>query len=137
MIPSVFVRLDTLPATDNGKVDRASLPLPSLNNMLPERASSALPEGVQAGVASIVCDLLHVEQIGVDENFFLSGGHSLLGAQVIARLRDAFGVELPLRMIFRHPTVAKLSSEVEKLLAEQTTQNGNEAALVLDEWSAA
>jgi amino acid adenylation domain-containing protein len=122
MIPAVFVRLESLPATDNGKVDRASLPLPASNNMLLERAPSAPANALEETIAAIVRSLLGIQQIGVDENFFLLGGHSLLGTQVIGKMRDSFGVELPLRALFEHPTIAELSSEVEKLLLQKAAE---------------
>lgn len=137
MIPAVFVAMDSLPITDNGKIDRASLPRPGAGNMLPERTISAVPSGLGATIASIMRDLLRVPQISAEENFFLLGGHSLLGTQVIAKLRDKFGVELPLRVIFEHPTVAELSVEVEKLMAQPSVSSAPEAALASDEWSAA
>ncbi|PYK51677.1 MAG: hypothetical protein DME20_01110 [Verrucomicrobia bacterium] len=60
--------------------------------------------------------LLELEHVDVDENFFSLGGHSLLGAQLVARLRDTFGIEMPLRVIFEAPSVAELSSEIDRLV---------------------
>lgn len=138
MIPAVFVRMDSLPVTTNGKVDRSALPTPTPENMLMDQPSSAPSGAVARRVAEIVGNLLHISQIGVDENFFLLGGHSLLGTQVIAKIRDAFGVELPLRTIFEQPTIAGLSSEVEQLLLERLDViSAPEAGLLLDEPSAA
>jgi acyl carrier protein len=70
-------------------------------------------------VMAIVAPLLGLEQVGVEDNFFLVGGHSLLVTQIIARLREAFHVELSLRSLFDAPTVARLSAEVERLLVEK------------------
>jgi amino acid adenylation domain-containing protein len=138
MIPAVFVRMDSLPTTSNGKVDRAALPAPAAENLLPDRISSAPSNAVAEKIAGIVCELLGIEQIGVDENFFLLGGHSLLGTQVIAKIRDAFSVELPLRTIFEQPTIAGLSSEVEQRFLERLdVMSDREAGLLLDESSAA
>ncbi|PYJ76811.1 MAG: non-ribosomal peptide synthetase, partial [Verrucomicrobia bacterium] len=95
MVPATFVRLEKLPLTANGKVDRMSLPAPEDTKL--ER-------------------LLELEHVDVDENFFSLGGHSLLGAQLVARLRDTFGIEMPLRVIFEAPSVAELSSEIDRLL---------------------
>ena len=138
MIPAVFVRMDSLPITPNGKVNRAALPTPAAENLLPDRISSAPSSAVAEKIAGIVCELLGIEQIGVDENFFLLGGHSLLGTQVIAKIRDAFSVELPLRTIFEQPTIAGLSSEVEQRFLERLdVMSDREAGLLLDESSAA
>ncbi len=71
---------------------------------------------VETRLAALIAELLGVQPIGVADNFFLLGGHSLLGTQLIARLRDAFGVDLPLRTVFDHPTVEDLAAEVEQAL---------------------
>jgi acyl-CoA synthetase (AMP-forming)/AMP-acid ligase II len=115
MIPSVYVRLGELPLTFSGKVDRGRLPAPTPKNMIPatsEQASSCIiPQ-----VARLVAGLLGVESIGSSENFFLLGGHSLFAAQLSARLRDCFGVEVPLRTVFDAPTVGGLAAAVDGLL---------------------
>jgi acyl carrier protein len=69
---------------------------------------------VEAELAAILTALLGVEEVSVRDNFFLLGGHSLLGTQLIVRVRDVFGVELPLRTLFDAPTVADLASEIER-----------------------
>jgi acyl carrier protein len=66
----------------------------------------------------VVAQLLKVEQVGMDENFFLIGGHSMLGAQLIARIERLYGVELPLRYLFDHPTPAELAEEVQRRTAD-------------------
>ena len=68
---------------------------------------------MQAELAEILAELLDVERVSVDDNFFLLGGHSLLGTQLIARVRDVFGVELGLRTLFDAPTIADLATEIE------------------------
>ena len=70
-------------------------------------------------VSRILAPLLGLGRVSVEDNFFLVGGHSLLGTQLIGRIRDTFGVELSLRSLFDAPTVAKLSAEVERLLVEK------------------
>jgi acyl carrier protein len=79
-------------------------------------------------VAEIAVQLLRRERVGPDENFFAIGGHSLLGTQMIARLRDAFGVEIPLRSVFEAPTVARLSAEVERLVRRRVEEMSEEEA---------
>lgn len=117
MIPAAFVRLDALPLTLNGKVDRSALPAPDAASTLQDDASEVECTATEQRVAEIVGELLKLDEIGLDDNFFLLGGHSLLGAQLIARLRDAFGVEIGLRALFEAPTVAALSAEVDRLTA--------------------
>jgi amino acid adenylation domain-containing protein len=112
MVPALFVWLDELPMTPTGKVARAALPAPDLTVAGAEDSAAAAPQLVEA-VAEIIADVLGLETVGADENFFLLGGHSLLGAQLIVRLGERFGVELPLRSIFINPTVAELAREVE------------------------
>lgn len=118
MIPATFVVLDALPLTPNGKVDRAALPAAyAANTLRDDNGAETEPRTmVEERVASIVAELLGVERVGLDDNFFVLGGHSLLGTQVIARLSETFGVEIPLRTLFEGPTVRELSAEVERLI---------------------
>jgi amino acid adenylation domain-containing protein len=119
MIPSVFVYLESLPLTSSGKVDRNSLPAPDSNNTLVDAIRSAPQTFIECGVAGILAKLLNAEEIGLNDNFFLLGGHSLLAAQIIGSIRETFSVEFPLRTIFDSPTVAELSDQIEKALAEK------------------
>jgi amino acid adenylation domain-containing protein len=116
MIPATFVRLEKVPLTPNGKVDRMSLPVADGTNTLRDNAYAVPRTEMEKAVASILGSLLDLEHVDVEENFFSLGGHSLLGAQLIARLRDTFGIEMPLRVIFEAPSVAELASEVHRLL---------------------
>jgi amino acid adenylation domain-containing protein len=116
MIPAGFYRLDSVPLNASGKIDRNALPLPARANQLSDEDYIAPRTQVESHMASILATLLRLEKVGVNENFFLLGGNSLLGAQVIARVRDTFGVELTLLSLFDHPTVSGLSAEIERLL---------------------
>jgi amino acid adenylation domain-containing protein len=116
MIPSVFVMLDSLPLNSSGKVDRAMLPAPDPTNILRDSTFVAPRTPIEDRVAAMLASLLDLGQVSVEDNFFLLGGHSLLGTQLIARIRDAFGIELSLKSLFDAPTAAELSSEVERLL---------------------
>lgn len=116
MVPSMFVTLETMPLTPNGKVDRAALPAPSASNTLGEDVFHAPRTEVEQVVAGILAPLLGVERVDVEANFFALGGHSLLGIQLISRVRDALGVELSLRTVFESPSVAELSAEIERVL---------------------
>lgn len=116
MVPAMFVTIETIPLTPNGKVDRAALPGPDASNTLGEDVFHAPRTEVEQAVAGILAPLLGVERVDVEANFFSLGGHSLLGIQLISRLRDALGVELSLRTVFEAPSVAELSAEIERLL---------------------
>jgi amino acid adenylation domain-containing protein len=125
MIPAVFVRLDTLPRNANGKIDRAALPNPNEAITLQDELSTAPRTRVEHTLTQIVGSLLQLElqRIGIDDNFFMLGGHSLLGIQLIARIRESFGVELPLRKLFDTATIENLALEIEKLLPSCLTAN--------------
>lgn len=121
MIPTTFVRLEALPLTPNGKVDRRALPAPTTANTLRDEARSE-PQPytvVEERVSKIASSLLRLDRVGLDDNFFLLGGHSMLGTQIIAQIADTFGVDIPLRTLFDGPTVRELSAEVERLIVSQ------------------
>ncbi len=115
MVPGLFVFLDSFPLTPNGKVDRKALPAPSS-----ERAGLAEPyaaprSDAEARLAGLWGDVLRVEKVGVEDNFFELGGDSLKVAQVATRIRETFKVDMPLRLLFEHPTVAALLPAIEAL----------------------
>jgi acyl carrier protein len=110
MLPSTFVRLDSLPLTRNGKVDRRALPAPDRGRRDVADAFVAPRIPVEDVVAGIWAEVLQVERVGIHDNFFELGGHSLLATQVVSRLRATFHVELPLRRLFEGPTVAGLAA---------------------------
>jgi amino acid adenylation domain-containing protein len=116
MIPSMFVCLPSIPLGTNGKIDRASLPAPTRENTLSHEPFVPANTAVEERIIEILRPLLNVQQVGINDNFFLMGGHSLLGAQLLARVRDSFGVELSLRTLFDRPRVAEISLEIERLL---------------------
>jgi amino acid adenylation domain-containing protein len=116
MVPSRYVWLDALPITAHGKIDRDALP--ALVEADPAADPAAAPASTEAAVAAIVAELLEVESVGWDENFFLLGGHSMLGAQLIVRLEDLFDVEISLRYLFDNPTATAIAAEVERQRAD-------------------
>ncbi|HET7460810.1 MAG TPA: amino acid adenylation domain-containing protein [Longimicrobium sp.] len=111
MVPHAFVPVDRLPLTPNGKLDRAALPEPAWE--APGDEAPRTP--VQEVLAGIWAEVLGVERVGVGAGFFDLGGHSLLATRVAARVRQALGVELPVRALFEGPTVAELAERVEAL----------------------
>ena len=104
--------LSQLPLTPNGKVDRRALPLPEGRSQV-QQEYVAPRTPVQETLAEIWREVLRVEEVGIEDNFFELGGHSLLATQVMSRVRERFGVELPLRVLFESPTVAELAQRVE------------------------
>ena len=128
MVPSVFGKIPSLPLTANGKVDYASLPVLNEWNTLPESEFIAPRTIVEQRLAAILAPLLHVEQVSAKDNFFLLGGHSLLGTQLITKIKEAFDVELSLLSLFDHPTLEEMSVEVENLiLVKMGAGNGDGA----------
>jgi Phosphopantetheine attachment site/AMP-binding enzyme C-terminal domain/AMP-binding enzyme len=118
MIPSRFVALKELPTTPNGKLDKAALPAATAQNALAgiePKPAPAADAGVQGRIAALVAALIEQPTVGVTENFFMIGGHSMLGVQLVARIRDMFGVKLTLRQLFSAPTVSALAAEVTRL----------------------
>jgi amino acid adenylation domain-containing protein len=113
MVPSAFIILDALPLSPNGKVDRRALPAPEPTRPELEEAFVAPRSPVEEVVAKVWAEVLGVDQVGVHDNFFALGGHSLQATQVISRLQDAFELELPLRHLFESPTVAGLAKKME------------------------
>ena len=112
MVPSAYVMLAALPLTSNGKVDRLALPAP-------DAAGVGEPPGfvpprtpLEETLAGVWAGLLGVQRVGVHDNFFDLGGHSLLAVQLLSRVRDSVGVELPVRALFAGPTVAEMAVAV-------------------------
>ncbi|MET0397983.1 MAG: amino acid adenylation domain-containing protein [Longimicrobiaceae bacterium] len=122
-VPSAFVFLDALPLTPAGKLHRAALPPPADVADAAGRPHAPPRTPVEEVLAGLWSDVLGVERVGVRDSFFELGGHSLLAARVAARVRGAFGIDLPLRAVFEAPTVAGLAGRVEEAL-----RSGNGAA---------
>jgi amino acid adenylation domain-containing protein len=132
MIPAVFVQLDTLPVTANGKVDRAALPAPDASNTLQRRDITATPNTlVEERLVEILALLLGLEQVGIDDNFFLLGGNSMMGTQLITRVAETYGIDLPLRTLFEMPTVRPLAAEIERLIVARVKAMSEDEVLGL------
>jgi amino acid adenylation domain-containing protein len=113
MMPSAFVFLPTLPVSATGKIDRRALPAPEGVRPRLEEAFVAPRNRTEEMVTEVWAKLLSLKQVGVHDNFFNLGGHSLLVNQVISRLRDLFGVELPLQVLFEAPTIAGVAENID------------------------
>jgi amino acid adenylation domain-containing protein len=124
MVPSSFVQLPSLPLTPNGKVDKSALPLPHAGKSLAEAEFIAPRSIVEERLAALIGSLLQVDRVGRNDNFFLLGGHSLLGTQLLTRVSQSFGVELNLLNLFDHPTLAEMSQQIEKLILEKIASMG-------------
>jgi hypothetical protein len=113
MVPSHFLILDALPRTTNGKLDRKALPAPHQLRPNIGQAFVAPRNATEEKVASVWAEVLKLKMVGVHDNFFHLGGHSLLGTQVISRLCQLFKTPLQLRWLFQFPTVALLAEKIE------------------------
>ncbi len=128
MVPSLFVLLEELPLTTHGKVDRKALPAPD-DGALVSTASYVAPRTpTEERLAEIWAGLLS-RRAGAEDDFFRIGGHSLLATQLVSRIREGFGIELPLRQVFERPTLEALALEIEAITGGVTGGGtGGEAA---------
>jgi amino acid adenylation domain-containing protein len=110
MVPTAFVTLDALPRTPNGKLDQRALPAPS---QAPAPAAVGALTETEATLAALWEELLDVEVVGSDDDFFDLGGHSLLATRLLAKIREAFDLDLPLDVLFRRPALGRLAGEIE------------------------
>ncbi|HTQ79003.1 MAG TPA: amino acid adenylation domain-containing protein, partial [Thermoanaerobaculia bacterium] len=126
LVPHRFVVLDRLPLNANGKLDRAGLPAPSSQALWRSEPAAETYGATEEILARLWEDLLGLPRVGPQDDFFALGGHSLLGTRLLARLRRAFEVELPLAALFEDPTLQGLARRIDALRAGGS---GNGAAL--------
>jgi natural product biosynthesis luciferase-like monooxygenase protein len=115
MVPAQFVFLGAFPQTPNKKIDRQALPAPANGSLEHENDFEPPATEVEETLAGLWSELLEIQRVGRRDNFFESGGHSLLAMQLVGRIRTRFGVDLPLKNLFEHPTVAGLAEAIDAL----------------------
>ncbi|MFF4188226.1 amino acid adenylation domain-containing protein [Streptomyces sp. NPDC001691] len=124
MVPATLIPLSEVPLTPNGKLDRAALPAEEADSEVSQEPRNAHEEKV----CSFFSELLGLERVGVDDDFFALGGHSLLATRLSARIRDEFGIEMPLRTIIKFPTAGELAA---LLLVATPADSSNSLEVVL------
>ncbi len=120
LVPSAVVVLDSLPLNANGKLDRAALPRPTRTAFGDPQAVATPRTPAEATIAALACELLDLDVVGIHDNLFDLGLHSMLAARFAARVRGEFETELPLRVFFEEPSVAGLALRILQAQAEQT-----------------
>ncbi|GKU77860.1 non-ribosomal peptide synthetase [Paenibacillus sp. L3-i20] len=128
MIPSYFIPIEEIPLTPNGKVDRKALPEPSQQMRL-SGDSIAPRTKLESDVAAVMMDVLGIEYVGAFDDFFELGGHSLKGAVLAGRIEEKFGIELPLRVVFGHPTVAEIAAWIVSATKSNTEEDESVSSL--------
>lgn len=123
MVPSFLIPVEKFPVTPSGKIDREKLPDPQTSSYeLAENIVSPRNE-TEVLLVNICSSLLGIERMGIYNNFFDMGGHSLLATQFISRIREQFQIEIPLRSLFEHPTIAELAIEIDRLRSSSETSS--------------
>ncbi len=126
MVPAAFVLLDALPLTPNGKVDRRVLPAPERVRPELEQPFIAPRTDLEAQLVEIWQDLLDLERVGVEDDFFALGGDSLIGTRLAARIQETFDLDLPVTELFETHTIAGLAEIIEQRIAEEIDQLSEE-----------
>ncbi|BCL84563.1 amino acid adenylation domain-containing protein [Ktedonobacteria bacterium brp13] len=121
MLPAAFVFLASLPLTVHGKVDRRALPAPDASHLEIPEPFAAPTSPFEKRLAHIWSEVLTITQVGIHDNFFALGGHSLVAIQVVSRIRADFHVDLPVHELFLQPTIAGLAAKISEI---SSTHNG-------------
>jgi acyl carrier protein len=130
LVPSAFVFIASMPLTPNGKIDRAKLSVADVDQHL-DTTFIAPSNDLEEALCRIWAEVLSAPRVGVEDNFFDLGGHSLLAIQIRSRIKDAFGINLPLRNFFDEPTVALLATRIESALIKEIESLDDEEATAL------
>ena len=129
MVPGFFVSLRELPLTPNGKLDRKALPAPDIAHLQKAQAYVAPRNGAEQALVDIWKKLLSLDGIGVNDDFFDLGGHSLSATRLVSHIRKEFDVEIPLRVIFETPTIEGLARQISESQASSADMNEMEQLL--------
>ena len=113
MIPTYFIQLEKLPLTLNGKIDKKALPEPD-GNLNTGTEYEAPTNDLEQRLVAIWREVLKVNQVGINDNFFDLGGHSLKATTLVSKIHQKFQIELPLRKIFQSPTVKELAQQIKE-----------------------
>ncbi len=123
MVPSAFVLMKALPLTPNGKVDRRALPAAdSFHNQLEDKFVAPRTP-TEAKLAAVWAEVLGLERVGINDNFFEMGGHSLQAAALVSKLSVEMNLKFSVKLLFQHPTIAELAEAIEPLLATDPSVN--------------
>ncbi len=131
IVPSLFMWLDALPLTSSGKVNRRALPAPEGVRPAMETDYVAPRTPVEEDLVAMWTEVLEVDRVGVHDNFFDLGGHSLIATQLVSRVRATYQLDLPLRRLFEAPSVASLARLIEESLVAEVDEE--DMAALLDE----
>ena len=112
LIPSAFVLLEALPLTPNGKLNRRALPIPDYVSPALAQAYEAPRSVLEEALAEYWSEALGLERVGVNDNFFDLGGHSLMATRLVSQIREDFQLEVPVRALFEAPTVARFAKKM-------------------------
>jgi hypothetical protein len=134
MVPSSYVFLDALPLTPNRKVDRKALAAMDVGATVARADRVAPRTPTEVRIASIWAETLQAPSLGVHDNFFDAGGHSLTAALIVARMRSAFDVDVGLRSLFERPTIAGLAEAVDLLVLSRGGQGSATVAADREEF---
>lgn len=115
MVPRVFVNLEALPRSANGKIDRRALPTLDWQQLIDQQTFTAPRTALESKLAAIWSDVLGIPTVGIHDDFFMLGGHSLMLTQLRTRIQDRLGIVVPLQLLFQSPTIAEQAESLDVL----------------------
>lgn len=131
MLPTAYVRIDSIPLTSNGKVDRKKLPEDDSLKAEMQRSFVSPRTLTEEMLATIFIEIFNIPRVGVNDSFFVLGGHSLMAFQVMSRIREVFNVDLNLQALFSNPTIAGLAQAISELQGNREAYDNTINALPL------